>query len=379
MTSILPKHLGSKTKAVPVHGERSLRLGLMALAAIALMMLSVAIVQAQTAPFDRGSFVYTADEHGNSVSAIDLAVGSVAAIPIPVSPHNVQITADGMRLLAVGERAAEGHGQGHSGDAHGGEEAQGRLLIIDAASLASGVLDEIIVGAHPAHVVADQSGARAFVTNAGDNTVSVVDLAAGKLIATINTGQYPHGLRMSPDGREVYVANVEDGTLSVIDASNLTELARIPVGNTPVQVGFTPDGRRVYVSLRDENQVAVVDTETRSLIATIDVGPNPIQVHATPDGRFIYVANQGSDSQPNDTVSVIEVATGSVVDTVRTGKGAHGVAVSSDGAFVFVTNIADGTVSVIDTATRKIIAEFPVGRGPNGITYRSPLDNRFRR
>jgi len=372
MMTTLPKYLGSQTIARPVHGDHSFRLGLMALAAVALMMPRVAIAQEQAAPFERGGFVYTADEHGNSISAIDLTGGSVTVIPIPVSPHNVQITADGMRLLAVGEPATDGHG--HSEDAHGGNDAQGRLVILDAASLASGVLDEVIVGAHPAHVVADQNSARAFVTNAGDNTVSVVDLAAGKLIATINSGQYPHGLRMSPDGREVYVANVEDGTLSVIDARDLTELAQIPVGNTPVQVGFTPDGRRVYVSLRDENQVAVVDTETRSLIATIDVGPSPIQVHATPDGRYIYVANQGTDSQPNDTVSVIEVATDDVVATVRTGKGAHGVAVSSDGAFVFVTNIVDGTVSAIDTATREVISEFSVGRGPNGISYRSPQE-----
>ena len=372
MMSFLPKHPGSRTMALPVHGDRSLRLGLMVIAAVFLMMSGVDIVRAQTAPFDPGSFVYTADEHGNSISAIDLAVGSVTTVPIPVSPHNVQITADRTRLLAVGEPASDGHGHGHSGGAHGGDEAKGRLLVLDAESLASGVLDEIIVGAHPAHVVVDESGKRAFVTNAGDNTVSVVDLAARKLSATIGTGRYPHGLRMSPDEREVYVANVEDGTLSVIDASGLIELARIPVGSTPVQVGFTPDGSRVYVSLRDENRVAVVDTATRSLIGTIEVGRNPIQVYATPDGRSVYVANQGSDAEPDDTLSVIDVASGVVVDTIRTGMGAHGVVVSSDGAWAFVTNIVDGTVSAIEVATGNVVASFPVGRGPNGITYRSP-------
>lgn len=361
-----------KAIVLPVYGDRSLRAGLMTLAAITLMMSCIEPVLAQMASFDRGSVVYTADEHGNSISAIDLAAGSVTTVPIPISPHNVQITADGTRLLAVGEPAVEGHGHGPSRAAHGGDEAMGRLLVLDATNLVSEVVDEIVVGAHPAHVIADQSGVRAFITNAGDNTVSVVNLSAKKVIATIGTGRYPHGLRMSPDGREVYVANVEDGTLSVIDVGSLTEVARIPVGHTPVQVGFTPDGSRVYVSLRDENQVAVVDTATRSLIATTDVGPNPIQVHATPDGRFVYVANQGSGSQPNDTVSVIEVANGKVIDTVRTGKGAHGVAVSSEGSFVFVTNIVDGTVSAIDTATHQVIREFSVGPGPNGITYRSP-------
>lgn len=371
MINTLTNYPGCKMRTHSLNRDQSFRLQLMALIAIATLIMSVDIAQAQTAPFDRDSFIYTADEHGNSISAIDLATGSVATVPISVSPHNVQITADGTLLLAVGEPAEEGHGHGNNGGAHGGE-ARGRLLVLDVANLVSGVVDEIVVGAHPAHVVVDRSGERAFITNAGDNTVSVVALATRTMIATIGTGRYPHGLRMSPDGREVYVANVEDGTLSVIDASGLTELARIPVGMTPVQVGFTPDGSRVYVSLRDENRVAVVDTATRSMIGTIEVGRNPIQVYATPDGRSVYVANQGSDAEPADTVSVIEVASGKVIDTIRTGMGAHGVVVTDDGAWVFVTNIVDGTVSAIEVATGNVVASFPVGRGPNGVTYRSP-------
>lgn len=352
------------------HGSE--RRGFIAFAAAALMVSGVAIAQAQTPAWERGAFVYTADEKGNSVSAIDLATGRVATFPISVTPHNLQITADGKRLLVVGEPVADGHGHTPAGNAHSANDAKGRLLVLDTARLDAKSSAVIAVGMHPAHVVADQSGRRAFVTNAGDNTVSVVDLTARKLIATIGSGSYPHGLRMSPDGREVYVANVQDGTVSVIDVGKLAEVGRIPVGKTPVQVGFTPDGTKVYVSLRDENRVAIINTATRSLIGTINVGPNPIQVHATPNGRFVYVANQGADSEPNDTVSVIDVETGNVVDSVRTGKGAHGVAVSSNGAFVFVTNIVDGTVSAIDTATRKVVAQFSVGRGPNGVTYRPP-------
>lgn len=345
------------------------RLGFHGLATAAVITLGTGTAQAGAlSGVQATGVVYTADERGPSISAVDLATGRVTITPVPISPHNVQIAA-GARLLAVGDPAADGQEHDH-GAAHGADQAWGRLLVFDATDLASGPAAEIALGKHPAHVVADRRGERAFVTNAGGDAVSVVDLRRNIVIETIGTGRYPHGLRMSPDGREVYVANVQDGSLSVIDAGSLTEVARIPVGNTPVQVGFTPDGSRVYVSLRDENRVAVVDTASRTVIGMIEVGRNPIQVHATPDGHFVYVANQGTDAQPADTVSVIEVASGDVVDTIRTGKGAHGVSVSDDGAFVFVTNIVDATVSVIDAATRKVVATFAVGRGPNGITYR---------
>jgi YVTN family beta-propeller protein len=357
--------------------ERSARkvlrtFGVTALTSAVILALGQGIAPAQQSPAPAPNLkgiVYTADEHGNSISAIDLASAKVQIVPVAISPHNAQITSDGSGLLAVGEPTGAGHGHG-SGAAHAAKEAKGRLLVFDVAKLSSKPMASIEVGTHPAHVVVDRAGRQAFVTNSGDNTVAVVDLTRKAVVQTIKTGRYPHGLRMSPDGREVYVANVEDGSVSVIDTSKLAEVARIPVGRTPVQVGFTPDGSRVYVSLRDENSVAIIDTAGRTKVGTVAVGRGPIQVHATPDGRFVYVANQGTDAEPADTVLVIEVASGQVVDTIRTGRGAHGVAVSSDGAFVFITNIVDGTVSVIDTTARSVVATFRVGRGPNGITYR---------
>jgi YVTN family beta-propeller protein len=269
----------------------------------------------------------------------------------------VQASADGRLLLAAGPLAKDKHGHAH------GDE-RGRLLVLDARDLTAGPIADIEVGRHPAHVVVDEAGRRAFVTNAEDATVSVVDLARGEVLKAIATGAYPHGLRLSPDGRELYVANVKDGTVSVIDTAALAEVVRIPVGAAPVQVGFTPDGGRVFVSLRDEDSVAVIDTGTRRVVRKIAVGRGPIQVYATPDGREVYVANEGTRENPDDQVTVVDVGRGEVVTTVVTGKGAHGVVVSPDGSRAFVTNIRDATVSAIDTATREVVATYAVGAGP---------------
>lgn len=343
--------------------------GIAALSLPAPLALPAWAEQLRAAPTAMAGVVYTADERGRSISVINLGERTVKTVPVAISPHNVQTTTDGTRLLAVGEPTSETHGHAASAAAHGKSESKGLLLVFDAGKLESGPAASITVGAHPAHVVVDRAGVRAFVTNSGDNSVAVIDLKRKNIVRTVRVGRYPHGLRISPDGHDVYVANVEDGSVSVIDTTTLAEVARIPVGRAPVQVGFTPDGAQVYVSLRDENSVAVIDTTKRVKTATIAVGRGPVQVHATPDGRFVFVANQGTEAEPADTVSVVEVASGRVVDTIRTGKGAHGVAVSDDGALVFVTNIVDGTVAVIDAASRSMIETFHVGRGPNGVTF----------
>lgn len=350
---------------------RTYRAMLAMTAAATVMLLSVGTARAQfVTPLQNAvGSVYTADEIGNSISMINLATGQVTIVATKISPHNVQVTADGVRLLAVGDTVTAASEHGHSKTSPG-MKAAGTLLVFSNASLGSGPSASLVVGDHPAHVVIENDAGRAFVTLSGENALALIDLKRNEIVLKIATGRYPHGLRISPDGRTVYVANVEDDSVSVIDTASLSEVAKIPVGKAPVQVGFTPDGMRAYVSLRDENKVAVIETKSRSVLARIDVGRNPIQVHATADGRFVYVANQGTTAEPSDTVSVIETATHKVVETIRTGAGAHGVAISTDGRFVFISNIFAGTVSVIDTEIRAVVATFKVGGGPNGITYR---------
>ena len=47
---------------------------------------------------------------------------------------------------------------------------------------------------------------KAYVANFADNTVSVIDTAAGKVVATVPVAAGPHGMAITQDGRTVYVA-----------------------------------------------------------------------------------------------------------------------------------------------------------------------------
>ena len=336
------------------------------LCASALTMM-IATAGASAAPLT--GTIYTANERDTSISQITLATGLVRTFKTSIVPHNVQMTPDGKFLLAVG-MAAEDHGKEAKHGAHKmTSDDEGKLSIFDIRNLDKPVAT-LPAGKHPAHVVTDREGQRAFVASSEENAITVLDLARHTVIGKIATGAAPHGLRPSPDGRELYVADVGDNSVSVVNTTTLKEVARIPVGKAPVQVAFTPDGRQVYVSLRDENKVAIIDVATRQVIGKIDVARNPIQLYVTSDGKTLYVANQGTEKDWDDKVSVIDIASGKVKATVTTGAGAHGVVVDASGATAFVTNIDAGTVSAIDTTSQQVTATFKVGAGPNGITYR---------
>jgi YVTN family beta-propeller protein len=172
----------------------------------------------------------------------------------------------------------------------------------------------IVVGGSPRGVAVTPDGRKVYVTNAGndtesliDDTVSVIDTETDDVVATITINDSSFGVAVTPDGSKVYVTNLNRPTVSVIDTGTNTVVALIGMGVGPRGVAVTPDGSKVYVANPSDNRVAVIDTEFDTLVATIQVGTSPIGVAVTPDGSRVYVANQGSN-----TVSVIDTADNTV-------------------------------------------------------------------
>jgi YVTN family beta-propeller protein len=86
----------------------------------------------------------------------------------------------------------------------------------------------------------------AYVTNSGDNTVSVIDTFSNTSVATVGVGRAPVSVAITPDGTRAYVTNF-DNTVSVIATSGNTVVATVGVGGGPAGVAIAPDGTRAYV------------------------------------------------------------------------------------------------------------------------------------
>jgi len=225
------------------------------------------------------------------------------------------------------------------------------------------------------------------VANGGDDTVSVIDTATGKVSARITVGHGPYGVAFTPDGTHAYVTNSADGTVSVIDTATGVVSPPVGVGVSPFGVAFTPDGTQAYVaSVGDGSQgsgtVSVIDTATGVVSAPIVVGGSPYGGYPeglaiTPDGTHAYVTYFAGTN--GDGVAVIDTATGAVsarIELRMHGYGA-GVAFTPDGTHAYVasvvgepvspgtqTAVIDTVVSVIDTATGVVSAPIiDVGRG----------------
>jgi YVTN family beta-propeller protein len=206
----------------------------------------------------------------------------------------------------------------------------------------------------------------AYVTNSGDNIVSVIDTATNTVTDTIHTGNSPYEISASPAGKKVYVANWGSGTVSVIDTSENNVTATVKTGASPGGVAVSPDGTAVYVTNVVNNTVSVIDTSANSVTATVNVGNYPAGIAVSPDGKRVYVTNTGSIEAPGNSVYVIGTLDYST-EAVSVGRGPSGVAVTPDGKKVYVSNSDDGTVSVIDTDANTAAATVDVGNSSWGV------------
>jgi len=132
----------------------------------------------------------------------------------------------------------------------------------------------------------------AYVTNGGDNSVSVIDTTTNTVVGDpIPVGSFPIGVAVTPDGKHAYVVNVDSNSVSVIDTTTNTVVGDpIPVGSGPVGVAVTPDGKHAYVTNGRNNSVSVIDTTTNTVVGDpiSAMGWYPNGVAVTPDGKHAY-------------------------------------------------------------------------------------------
>lgn len=90
--------------------------------------------------------------------------------------------------------------------------------------------------------------ARVFVTNHTDQTVSDIDAANIKVIATIPLGGATRvgGVAVNPVSGLVYVTLQDEHAVAVIDGITNRFLWHIPVGRFPTGVGIEPELNRIY-------------------------------------------------------------------------------------------------------------------------------------
>jgi YVTN family beta-propeller protein len=134
----------------------------------------------------------------------------------------------------------------------------------------------VAVGKGPEGFDVSADGRQIWAAHSRDGGVSVIDLAAKKVVHTFDAGtKRSNRLKLTPDGRLALISDLDAGELVVVDASTRTVTKRIPLGKMPEGILMAPDGSRALVAVNGDDHIAVVDLETLTVTSTIATGDGP--------------------------------------------------------------------------------------------------------
>lgn len=225
----------------------------------------------------------------NDVVLVNLESGKIESkIPAGVCPYSIVVAKDGKTAFVsnYGGRRAK------TGDKV--EKSAGTEVVVDVRSIpASGtvsVIDlsgkpkevaQIVVGLHPSEVVMNRDGTKIFVANVGGDSVSVIDVAARKVVQTLNTkadpllpwGSLSDGLALSDDEQTLFVANAGINAVACIDLAKPDAPPKlIPSGWFPgavlvrgqeLFVSNVRNGLQKIPAAKDDAEVAARDAKAR--------------------------------------------------------------------------------------------------------------------
>ena len=212
-----------------------------------------------------------------------------------------------------------------------------------------------------AAVDAIAAGPKAYVGNFSDNTVSVIDVSAGSVVATIPVSAGPHGMTVSPDGRSVYMSGDGSANVDVIDTATDRVTRTIEVGKNPHGLAMTPDGRTLLVAIYGEDRVAFLDTASMKEVASAPAG-KPHTIAIRPDGAVAYVASQ----EPGKfALVVIDLGTRKVLRSLLLDKPPRDLEFGFDGKALYYTQAGVNSVQVLDPVNDRIVAQVPTGASPH--------------
>ncbi|MBS1804282.1 MAG: YncE family protein [Acidobacteria bacterium] len=118
-------------------------------------------------------------------------------------------------------------------------------------------------------------GKQAWVANAWDGTISVIDIAQKKVTATVQANaRGANRLKFTPDGNRALVS--AGAELVVFDVATQKEVKRLSIGKGGGGgILVQPDGQRAYAAYAEDGFVAIVDLKSLEVVGKVDAGPNP--------------------------------------------------------------------------------------------------------
>lgn len=208
-----------------------------------------------------------------------------------------------------------------------------------------------------------------YTTNTRSGTVSAIDVATGRVVATIAPpdGRSAHVFRLLVDeiSNTIYVSIPQTPSrIWVIDGATHTLTQQIEnVGGRSTGLALDRARNVLYTCSMASSEIIEIDLATSRVTRRFPSGGmGTTHLVLDTDGGRLFASHQQSG-----TVTVLDPRTGTLLETITTGAGALGLDMDRKNNLLYVANRQGGTVTVIDTRTLKVTKQLEGGTMPNTV------------
>lgn len=204
---------------------------------------------------------------------------------------------------------------------------------------------------------------RVLVANALDASVGFYDATTRKPLKSLKVGKSPHGITVGRNRKFGFVTNTGDNSLSVVDVIRMSETARLePKGLLePAGVHALADGRRLLVTSKTKAQVHVVDTKHEGSVDTIPLaGTACDDIVSLQGGERLMLAVPSE----NSVVAVDPRAKTGVDEMTLPGRPA-GICCARDQRNLLVTISDPPRLLMLDPSTGNVLNQIDLAPGPS--------------
>ncbi len=324
--------------------------------------LAVAFAASAFAATQPAGTLITANQGDNNLSVIDLASGKqVATIGEEgrIKVHELAMLPDGRTLFAPI--------YGNSGVGKPGTDGS-ELLVIDVPTRKIIHVIDFGKGVRAHDPVYDPKRNVVYVTTELQQAITAIDPKTYKVLYTIPTGQdESHMFVLSHDGRFGYTANVGPGTVSVLDMEAHKLLATIPVATHIQRIAISNDDKTVFVSDTGSPRLAAIDVASRKVRAWIEMPATGYGAIALHDGKHLLIC------MPNaNAVGVVDLNALQMVKSIPVSGKPQEVLLNADGSRAWASAFGVPEVAEIDTNGWTVTRELPAGKQNDGLAW-TPL------
>jgi YVTN family beta-propeller protein len=214
------------------------------------------------------------------------------------------------------------------------------VMVVDAKTLkVSGDIPDLS-GIHGV-ALAPELG-RGFVSNGGDNTVTIFDLKTLEKLDSVKVGERPDAILYDPFTKHVFTFNARSKDSTVVDAASGKVVGTVSLGGKP-EFSASDGKGKVYANIEDKSEIAEIDASKLSVLNHWPLGPcqEPSALALDVEHHRLFA---GCD---NKMMAVVNSDTGKVVTTVPIGAGVDAGRFDPNTQEVFMSCGGDGVLTVI--------------------------------